>query len=111
FSGVYVKNPVSGIKQYFISGKVATDERPIRMVVQLLIAFVEAICQREKRQWIGHMNRNWHVESPASVPHGIKSRIVNLHKFARGNILAKVVSQSLKNLQAPRALPVGLFDG
>ena len=58
------------------------------MVAQFFVALVEAIRRRKKRDRIGDVNRDRHLELPAGIPHGIESRIVNFHQRTGRNVLS-----------------------
>src|SRR6266581_5101665 len=70
-------------EQFLIAGKISSMKRPVRMVIQFLIALVEAVRRSKECNRIRDMNRYREVELATGVPHGIKSGVVNLHERAR----------------------------
>ena len=71
--------------------EVAAVERPVRVVVQLLEALVEAVDRQEERLGIGDVDRNRHASSDAHASHiGSKRAIVHLDERARRPVLAQV---------------------
>src|SRR6202021_2081159 len=53
--GMPCQNPVSGLKKLCVAGKVAAVKRPIWMVRQFLVPFIESVGRGEKWARIGHM--------------------------------------------------------
>ena len=80
------------------------------MVVQLLVALVEAIRRQEERDRIGNVNGHRQVERRARLPHRIEPRVVDLHESSRRSALAQVEAERLQHLQSASAGPRGPFD-
>src|ERR1700722_454149 len=106
-SGMPVNHPVTRGDQLRVAGKISSIERPVRMIIQLFVALVEAIRGGEKCNRIRNVNCHGNVELSASVPHGIKTDIVNFHQRARSNVFSKIESQGLENLQAASPITMG----
>ena len=71
---------IARFDQLGVAGKIAAVKRPVGMIVQLLVTFVEAVGRSEERDRVGDVNCDRHVELPARIPHGIEARIVDLHQ-------------------------------
>ena len=67
------------------------------MIIEFFIAFVKTIGGSKKCDRIGDMNGYRHIQLPTGVPHGIKSRIVNLDECSGSDIFAKVESKRFEN--------------
>ena len=80
------EHTIAGLKQFGVTGELMIVKRPIRVIIELLVPFVEPICGREERNRIRHMNCDRHVQLSAGVPHGIESRV-----------FAQVQTQCLQN--------------
>ena len=80
------------------------------MVRQLLVALVEPVGGSEEGNRVGDVNRDRHVQLPASIPHRVESRIVDLNQFSGGRALAQVEPESFENLEPARPAAVRLLD-
>src|SRR5215203_5672569 len=76
-------------------------EVPVRVFVQLLPTFVEAVERRKEGDRVGDVNQNRHVELRGSRPERIESRIVDRNELALG--IAQAQPESLPDLQSSRA--------
>ena len=56
------------------------------------------------------MNRHREIQLSASIPHGIETRVVNLHERSRRDVLAQIKSESFEDFQAARAVAVRLLN-
>ena len=72
------------------TGKVAIVKRPVRMIIELLIALVETIGRSKKRDRVRYVNSHGHVQLATDVPHGIESRIIDLYEYAGSNVFSKI---------------------
>src|SRR6185369_14939878 len=86
-----------------ITRKILSMKGPIRMRVELFVAFVEAIGRQEKCFRIRNVNGNGHIERAGRFPHCVESFVVDLHKRTGGYIFAQVKTESLENLETARA--------
>ena len=68
---------VARVQQRAIRRIVPAVERPVRMVVELLEALVEAIDRQEERFRVRHVNRDRHLQRGARLPHRIEPAIVD----------------------------------
>src|SRR5207237_790277 len=101
---------VAGFEQFCVARKITPVKRPIRVVVEFFVAFIETVGRREECNRIGNVNRDRNIELTASVQHGVESGIVDLHQSARGDVLSKIKAQSFENLQTAGAAAMGLLD-
>src|ERR1035438_8390186 len=97
--GMTGHDPVSRFEQRGISGKVTTVERPVRMIVQLLVTLVEPIGGSEEGNRVGDVNRDGHVQLPARIPHWIEPSIVDLHQLSLGDAIPQVKAERLEDLE------------
>src|SRR5438445_12106292 len=79
------------------------------MVVEFFKTLVESICRSEERKRIRDMNRHWHVQLSARIPHGIKSWIINLHQSPRSDVLSAVKTKRFEDLQAASTIEMRLL--
>ena len=86
--------------QFAVAGEILSVKRPVRMRVQFLKAFVEAINRQEKRFGVGGVNRDWHLVRACCLPHRIEATIINFDQLARRHILAQIQTERLQNLDA-----------
>src|ERR1700751_146759 len=104
-------DPIASGNQLVITRKVSAMERPVRMIVQLLIALVEAIRGREECNGIRNMNRHRKIKLAAGIPHRIKTRVINSHQRTGGYVFTKIESQRLENLKTSPAVARRSPDG
>src|SRR5450432_141786 len=109
--GVPGDDTVASRDQLVIAGKVPAMERPVWMIVQLLITLVEAVGWQEECDRIRNMNCYWKIELAARIPHGIKTWVVNLYQRTRRYVLAEIKSERLENFQSARAIAMRTLDG
>ena len=79
--GVAGQHVVASFQQFCVTGKITAVERPIRMVIQFLEAFIEPINGKEECLRIRNMNRNRHPQRAGCLPHGVETWIVNFHQW------------------------------
>src|SRR5882724_11568115 len=58
-------------EQLVVAGKVSAMERPVRMIVEFFVTFVEAVGWQEECNRIRNMNRHRKIQLAARIPHGI----------------------------------------
>src|ERR1700756_4837086 len=98
--GMSSDDPIASGNQLVITRKVSSMERPVGMIVQLLIALVEAIRGRKECDWIRNMNRHRKIKLAAGIPHRIKTRVINFHQRTCGYVFTKIESQRFEDFQA-----------
>src|SRR5437660_11105482 len=86
-------DPIASGDQLVITGKVPTIERPVRMIVQFLVALVEAVRGCKECDWIRNMNRHRQIQLAAGLPHRIKTHVINFHQRTCGYVFTKIQSQ------------------
>ena len=80
------------------------------MVIQFLKTLIETICRKKKRFGVGNVNRDGHSQRTASVPHRIKTRIIDFDEPAFANVFAQVQSERLQHLEPACARFVSVLD-
>src|SRR4029077_14828709 len=101
--GVAGRNAVACLQQFCVTRKIAAIKGPIRMFIQFLEAFIEAIDGKEKSLRIRNVNRYRHAQRSACFPHGVETRIVNSYQWALRDSLTQVQTQGLKEFESARA--------
>src|SRR5215471_4870383 len=104
------ENAIARREQFRVAGKIVTIKRPIGMVVELLVSLVESVGGCEERDGIGNVNGHRHIQLATGVPHGIKTRIINLDQGAGGDVLTQIKTERLQNLEPPRPVAVRRLD-
>src|SRR5437660_12595033 len=92
-------DPIASGDQLVITGKVPAIERPVRMIVQFLVALVEAVRGCTECDWIRNMNPNRQIQLAAGLPPRIKKHVINSHNRTRGYVFTKLQSPPYENLQ------------
>ena len=104
-------HPVPCLQNLGVGWELLPMERPVRVIVQLLVALVEAIGRQEKGDRVGDMDGHRHVQLAARLPHGIEAGIVDGDEFAGGDVLSQIQSESFEDLQTPGTGSLGIGDG
>ena len=90
--------------------KVAPVERPVRVVVQLLVPLVEAVRRQEERLRVANVDGHRDAERRAGFPHRIEPRIVDRHEPPRRAVLAQIEAKNLQHLETACAGFVRALD-
>src|SRR4029077_17728967 len=101
------KHAVPCFQQFFVAGEISSVKRPVRVIVQFLVAFVKPIRRSKKRHRIGNVNGHWYIELTADVPHGIESWIVDLYQGSGGGVFPQIKSERFENFQASCPITLG----